>query len=131
MGRELENTKSLDKTLALYRDLKQSDPERYDFSHASLSKLGVNLMHRLQRKEDAIKVFDFILQQHPSSPYAHLNLAEAYVVNNNIPKAEEQLKQVKSLSAKPDETVQQHVAYLEEAIGIMKEEKHEMPAEIE
>jgi predicted Zn-dependent protease len=88
-------------------------------------------MHRLNRKEDAVKVFGFILQQHPSSPYAHLNLAEAYVVSHDIPKAEEQLKIVKELSTKPDETVQSHLAYLEETIGIMKEVKHEMPAEIE
>lgn len=131
MGKELEKTKSLDKTLALYHNLKQSDPERYDFSHTSLSKLGVNLMHRLHRKEDAIKLFAFILQQHPSSPYAHLNLAEAYVVNNDIQKAEAQLKEVKALPVQGDGPIQQHLAYLEEAIGIMKEEKHEMPAEIE
>jgi CubicO group peptidase (beta-lactamase class C family) len=130
MGRALNENHSLDKTLALYNDLKQQYPDRYDFSHAALSKLGINLMHRLQRKEDAIRVFDFILQQHPSSPYAHLNLAEAYVVNNNIAKAEEQLKIVKEMSPSP-EAVKSHLTYLEETIGIMKEEKHEMPTSLE
>jgi CubicO group peptidase (beta-lactamase class C family) len=123
MGHELDATHSLDSALELYTELKQLYPDRYDYSHAALSKLGVNLMHRLGKKEDAIRVFDFILKQHPSSPYAHLNLAEAYVVSNNIAKAEEQLKIVKKLSPQAEPTISSHMAYLEEAIGIMKEKK--------
>lgn len=128
MGRALQENNSLEKTLAMYTALKHGSPDRYDFSHLSLSKLGINLLHRLNRKEDAIRVFDFILEQHPSSPYAHLNLAEAYVVNNDIQRAEEQIRIVKALAFAPEETIKSHMAYLEEAIGIMKEEKHEMPA---
>jgi CubicO group peptidase (beta-lactamase class C family) len=129
MGRELDNNKSVEKTLAHYNELKQQYPDRYDFSHAALSKLGINLMHRLQRKDDAIRVFDFILAQHPSSPYAHLNLAEAHVLSNNIAKAEEQIRIIKELSPEPEATVKSHMASLEKAIGIMKEEKHELPKE--
>jgi tetratricopeptide (TPR) repeat protein len=129
MGRMLNSNNNLDSALNLYSQLKQQYPDRYDFSHAALSKLGVNLMHRLNRKDDAIRVFDFILGQHPTSPYAHLNLAEAYVVNNDILKAEQQLKIVKNLSPEPEPTVRSHITYLEEAIGIMKEEKPYLPPE--
>jgi CubicO group peptidase (beta-lactamase class C family) len=129
MGRMLDSNNCLDSALNLYSHLKMQNPDRYDFSHAALSKLGINLMHRLERKEDAIRVFDFILKQYPSSPYAHLNLAEAYVVNNDIAQAERQLKIVKKLSTVGESTVESHIAYLEEAINIKKEKKHEQHTE--
>ena len=61
--------------------------EGYLMGPALLGQLGVNLLHRLSRMEDATEVFLHAVQLYPESPEAHLNLAEALLTAGMITEA--------------------------------------------
>lgn len=97
MGNKLQSTGSLDSAFALYLRAKQTHAKHYDFSVESLSQLGVNLLYRLHNPEQAKRAFQFCLEQHKTSAYAHLNLAEAYLLSSEFAQAKEALHILKQL----------------------------------
>lgn len=60
-----------------YRELKRSQPDRYDFNEASLNRLGYMLLER-KRTPDAIAVFKLNAEEYPKSGNVYARLAEAY-----------------------------------------------------
>jgi len=120
MSKKLNETGSLDSALNLYTTAKQSNSEEYDLGVESLSQLGVNLLYRLNDAEKAKKVFEFCTEQFQGSAYAHLNLAEAHLVSNNLEKASEALAVVKKLRADHPEMASR-LAYVEEMLITKKE----------
>jgi tetratricopeptide (TPR) repeat protein len=115
MGIELSKTGSIDSAFNLYTNLKKNDPDKYDFSEEAISQLGVNLFYRLNRKKDALRVYQFCAFIYPNSAYAYLNLAEAYVLQKDTIKADQFLKKAKAIPIKKPEIIPR-LAYIEEMI---------------
>jgi hypothetical protein len=125
MGDKMQVTGSLDSALALYQNLHRNRSKNYDLSEEAVSEFGVSLLHRLKLKTDAIRVFSLILEQHPDSPTAMINLAEARLLNNEIEATGLILKNVKS-KIKNNATLSAHVAFLENAVLIKKEKNQQL-----
>jgi CubicO group peptidase (beta-lactamase class C family) len=117
LGRKLASSGSLDSCISTYFQLKKDQPAAYDLSLSSLSQLGVNLLYRAGKKEQAIRIFQLCADEHPAEASAHLNLAEAYMVNGEYDKSGESLKKAKALK-KNDAALDVRLAYVEEALKL-------------
>jgi len=69
----------LDVGVKLYRDLKRTQPELYDFGEGSLNRLGYVLLGERKVKE-AIQIFKLNAESHPESSNAYDSLGEAYAI---------------------------------------------------
>jgi len=93
--------KGLDAALAQYRQLKQQQPEAYDFSVGQLNLLGHRLLQ--QRKlAEAIAVFQLNAEAYPESADVWDDLADAYAASGQRQRAAEASK--KSLAIEPNGT---------------------------
>ena len=115
MGKTLNETDNLDSALHTYKRLQISQPDKFDFSAAALSQLGVNLLYRENDSEKAIKVFQFCSEMFPGSSYAQLNLVEAYLLDKNFEQAQSALVKAKELGIKSRE-LSKRANFLEETI---------------
>jgi CubicO group peptidase (beta-lactamase class C family) len=118
-SRKLAATNSLDSAIAFYNHAKDH-PEIYDVSEEELSQPGVNLLYRLNRQADAIRVFEFCLENYPKSPTAYLNLAEAHLLQQDLPMAIAALEKAKQLNPEsPD--ARARIAFVEERLKVSEE----------
>lgn len=124
LGKKLATTGCLDSVFMHYEYLKNNHANDFDLSEQVLNQFGVTLVHRLQRLDDGISVYKFLLGQFPVSAEAHVNLAEAFLLQNNIEQAEAELAVAKKLSIE-ETSSKAHLAYIAEAIAIRKEPKHD------
>jgi CubicO group peptidase (beta-lactamase class C family) len=123
LSRKLAASKNLDSVFNLYQQLKENHSETYDLSEQSFSQFGINLVQRLHRVDDGIQVYNFIKEEFPESNYVHLNLAEAFLVKDDLSNAEQQLEIAKELCSN-DVSSRAHLAYLIEMLSTKKEKKH-------
>lgn len=115
MGKILDSTGRLDDAFMLYNNLKKQSSSNYDLGVQALSQLGVNLLYRVEKPEQAIKAFEFAAQQFPGL-YTQLNLTEAYLVNKQKSKAEAALKRTKELMPKNHLDSKDRIEYLDEIL---------------
>jgi Amidohydrolase family/Tetratricopeptide repeat len=70
--------KGVSAALEQYRELKATEPEKYDFGEEELIGLGYVMIHR-RRLTDAIDIFKFSAEVYPNSYNTWDSLAEAYM----------------------------------------------------
>jgi CubicO group peptidase (beta-lactamase class C family) len=122
MAKELSRTGKIENAFKLYRDFKTAKPDKYDFSVQALELFGTNLLHRVNDKKNAIKAFEFCVNQYPASSSANLHLAEAYVLNKEVNNTKEAIK--RALALKDDTgTRESFLIYLNEKIEIIEEKQ--------
>ncbi len=115
MGRTLASSNSLDSAFLVYKRLKKEQPLVYDFGEEALSQLGVNLFYRLERRKEAIRVYEFCATQYNSS-YANLNLAEAFLIEQDTLKARKFLAKALHLPIDKPE-IKARLTYIKDLIG--------------
>ena len=120
LGKEFSRTQQVSKVIALYDSLKLNKPDLYDYKLESLSQFGVNLLYHSRDSKTAIDFFKECIDRFPSNAEAHLNLAEAFLVDHQYNKCKPVLIQAKELLSK-DKTaagsIYERIAILENAIG--------------
>lgn len=124
LGKKLASTGNLDSVFKHYDFLKSHHAKEFDVSEQALNQFGITLVHRLQRFDDGIRVYKFLLNHFPASADAHVNLAEAYLLQNNVAQAEAALTVAKKMLTEESPS-KAHLAYIAEAIAIKKEQKHD------
>ena len=118
-SRKVASTQNLDSGFAWYEQIKDQ-PEIYSLSEDGLSQAGVNLLYRLNRPMDAIRVFEFCLENFPNSSTSYLNLAEAHLLQRALDKASTALAKAKQLNpTRPD--VLARIAFVEERLKVGQE----------
>lgn len=118
-SRKVAATQNLDSAFAWYEQIKDQ-PEIYALSEEELSQPGVNLLYRLNRPKDAVRVFEFCLKNFPDSPTSYLNLAEAHLLQEALDEAATALAKAKELHpAQAD--VLARIAFVEERLKVGKE----------
>ena len=118
-SRKVAITQNIDSGFAWYEQIK-GQPEIYALSEEELSQTGVNLLYRLNRPKDAIRVFEFCLKNFPDSPTSYLNLAEAHLLQQALGKAATALAKAKQLHpAQPD--ILARIAFVEERLKVGRE----------
>lgn len=120
MSRQLAAGRSIDEVLSWYGDLVLTNDDQYLLKPSLLGQLGVNLLHRLSRSEDALKVFRFCVEKYPDSPEAHLNLTEALLAFGQIDDAERHLKAALNLN---DQLNSPYVNFLREQLAVAIENR--------
>ncbi|MEQ8472607.1 MAG: serine hydrolase [Marinoscillum sp.] len=86
----------------------------YEMNSTLIGQFGVNLLHRVDQPVDALKVFQFAVDQYPQSAQAYLNLAEGLLVNNEVEAAERALE--KALTLDPSDHA--YAQFLKERITV-------------
>lgn len=120
LGKLYYRTNNLDSVFLSYSQLKEKQPNDYDYTDASLGQLGVNLLYRLNRPSEAVRFFEFCTREHPNSAVTWLNLAEAHLLNKEFKQAEENLSKAKALSGN-SEDILSRLEYIETTINMIKE----------
>lgn len=92
-------TQGIDAAVSQYHDLKDTQPEGYNFEKWELNTLGYELL-RLEKITDAIEIFKLNIDSHPEFPRAYNDLGDAYQLNGNIKQAIETFK--RTLALEPD-----------------------------
>jgi len=87
--------------IALYRALKTTHANVYDFSEPELNRLGYQLLQAKKTKE-AIEIFKLNVEAYPQGFNTYDSLGEAYMVNGNTGLAIQNYK--KSLELNPQNT---------------------------
>jgi hypothetical protein len=72
----------LQNAIAHYRELKNTEPEKYDFGEAQLNTLGYQLIGS-DRLDDAIEIFNLNVEMFPESFNPYDSLGEAYMIGGN------------------------------------------------
>ncbi|MGH7455439.1 MAG: hypothetical protein ACRENG_29060, partial [bacterium] len=67
----------IDEAIAKYRQLKNSQPEAYNFAESELNQLGYQLLNHGKAKE-AVAIFKFNAEVYPHSANVYDSLADAY-----------------------------------------------------
>ncbi len=93
--------KGLDAALAQYRQLKQQQPEAYNFDIGQLNLLGHRLLQQ-RKMAEALAVFQANAEAYPESADVWDDLADAYAASGQRERAVEASK--KSLSIEPNGT---------------------------
>ena len=122
MTKELARTGKIENSFKIYHKLKETHPGKYDFRVRILEQFGVNLLHRVNDKKNAIKAFEFCADQYPLSSGVYLNLAESFILNKDVKNAKIAIKKAQELS---DDTGMREssLAYLNEKIEIIEEKQ--------
>lgn len=89
MGRKLANGQNIEAVMAWCDSLMTLKDSPYSLSPSIVSQLGVNLLHRVDRKEDALTIFRYCVNKYPQSVEAHLNLSECLLAMGLLKEAEE------------------------------------------
>jgi Beta-lactamase class C and other penicillin binding proteins len=124
MGRILHSTGSVDQSIAFFNKELQNKSSVYDCSDMALSQFGSNLLYRLQRQSDALKVYQACLSTFPKSPYSHLNLAEYYLTQKDVKKTEMELNTIQKLP-KAGSDVVSRVKMIKGTLALIKEKQSE------
>ncbi|MDP4210000.1 MAG: serine hydrolase [Bacteroidota bacterium] len=94
MGLAYEKThNNVAEAIAIYKAAKLK--KNYETGPASLAQFGINLLYRIKRIPDAIEVFKFCCNEYPALASAHLNLAEAYMLNHQPYEAKAEVAKIK------------------------------------
>lgn len=72
-----------DAAIGQYKQLKQNEPDKYDFSEAQLNNLGYKLIGE-NRIDEAIRIFRLNVEAYPESPNTYDSLAEALRLNGKL-----------------------------------------------
>ncbi|WP_165823903.1 serine hydrolase [Pseudochryseolinea flava] len=112
-------TGSLDSAFAWY-EIIETQRDVYAISEEELSQPGVNLLYRLNRPADAIRVFEFCLEHFPDSPNVYLNIAEAQLIQQDLQKAAQALAKAKDLNPKHPDLLAR-IAFVEERLKVGEE----------
>lgn len=102
LGRKFASTKNIDSTIQFYCKLKQKNSSEYLFDVYETSRLGINLLLRASDLDNAISFFEFCTREFPTSAYAQLNLAEAYIFKDDIISANRILNKINNF---PEDTI--------------------------
>lgn len=90
----------IDAAIVYYTKLKKEHPESYNFNDKNeLNSLGYQLIND-NRLEDAIKIFELLVYEFPTSANPYDSLGEAYLLNNDSELALKSYK--KSLELNPE-----------------------------
>jgi CubicO group peptidase (beta-lactamase class C family) len=116
LGQKYAATKSLDSVINTYTYLRKNHAEQFSLTVEDLSQFGVNMLYRANKKEEAINFFKFCIQQYPESPVAQLNLAEAYLINNQKERAIVALANLKKIKNADLKKVQARLSIIENAL---------------
>lgn len=76
------STADVQHALARYRELKASDPDKYDFRESELNNLGYVLLQQ-GRAADAVEIFKLNVEAYPKSANVYDSLGEAYAAAGN------------------------------------------------
>lgn len=122
MTKELSRTGRIEDSFKIYHQLKESPLNKYDFSVRTLEQFGNNLLHRVNDKKNAIKAFEFCVDEYPNSSTAYLHLAEAHVLNKDVINSKKAIQKAKALS---DDTGirESFLAFLNEKIEVIEEKQ--------
>ena len=85
--------------IARYRDLRENQPDRYDFSEVQLNMLGYRLLE-FGRIDDAVEILRFNVELFPDSWNTYDSLGEAYLKQGNKELAAKNYR--RSLELNPD-----------------------------
>lgn len=121
IGKMLSSGSSLDSAIQWYNHLELTRADEYDLGAEALSQLGINLLYRENDPASARRIFQFCADRFPDSAVAHLNLAEASLVSNDLEQVAEALAVAKQLPA--DTEVAARLRYVEEMLAIRRETK--------
>ncbi|WP_345952806.1 serine hydrolase [Mucilaginibacter sp. PAMB04168] len=122
MSKALARTGEISDAFKTFSALKKTEPNSYDFSAQALTQFGINLLHRVHNKQQALQAFQFCVQQYPNSAFAYLNLAEAYVVAKDARNTRLAISKAQVL---PDDSGSKasYLSYLKENLEILEEKK--------
>lgn len=109
--------KGIELALKQYRELKQTQPDKYDFREHLLDELGWDLLNK--SNNDAIEIFKLNIEAFPKSANAYDSLGEAYLVNKNYELALANFKKFLELDAENNHA-KEMITKVEE---ILKKEK--------
>jgi tetratricopeptide (TPR) repeat protein len=84
-------SKGIEAAVAQYRDLKQREPNAYDFSEDELNRLGYGLL-KAKKIDEAIEIFRLNTEMFPRSGNAFDSLGEAYMIKGDRERAIENYK---------------------------------------
>ncbi|MEQ8581565.1 MAG: serine hydrolase [Marinoscillum sp.] len=118
MSRKLTEGRCLEEVLAWHDSLVVAGSEDFLMGPSLLGQLGVNLMHRLSRMEDATVVFLHCVQLYPDAPEAHLNLAEALLASGLIEEAKTHFDEAMALRPAMNSP---YVGFLREQLAVAQE----------
>ena len=79
-------SRGIESAIAQYNALKASQSATYDFDEPELNSLGYTFL-RLNKFEDAIRIFQLNIEEYPASANTYDSLAEAYMDAGNKPLA--------------------------------------------
>jgi tetratricopeptide (TPR) repeat protein len=91
--------KDVEKAIEYYRELKRTQPQKYDFSERQLNSLGYGLLG-LNRPKDAVEIFKLNVEMFPNAWNVYDSLGEAYLAVGNKELALENYE--KSVKLNPD-----------------------------
>lgn len=74
--------KDVKSAMQLYRELKNNQPDKYDFREELLDDLGWDLVEN-ERYADALEIFKSNVENFPNSANAYDSLGEIYLLNKN------------------------------------------------
>lgn len=116
LGEKLLQTNSLDSALKYYEELKEHQPNAYDYTVESLEQFGVNLLYRIQDRLTAMQFFEYCAARFPESILAQINLAEAQLVVGQVEDASKTLQQSTGRLNWDTPEIQQRIVLLETAL---------------
>jgi Amidohydrolase family len=95
------NEKDVESAIKQYRELRATQPDKYDFGEDELNTLGYQLLGSKQRKA-AIQILQLNVEAYPDSDNTYDSLGEAYMANGDKELASKNYK--KSLELNPKNT---------------------------
>jgi CubicO group peptidase (beta-lactamase class C family) len=110
--------KGIESALKQYRELKQTQADKYDFREHLLDELGWDLIKN-KKMNEAIEIFKLNIEGFPKSANAHDSLGEAYLLNKNYDLALANFKKFLELDAQSNHA-KEMITKVEE---ILKKEK--------
>lgn len=120
MSRQLAAGKELKAVLCWYDSLLASQDHSFIINASVLGQFGVNLLHRLSRREDALEVFRYCVEKYPESAEAHLNLTEGLLASGRIEDAEAHFSRALSLT---DQASSPYINFLREQLTVAVENR--------
>ena len=80
---ETIRSQGVDEAISLYRDLREADPEKYDFCVAELSRLGMRLLEE-GLADESRRILELNLEFHPDDAGALRDMARFYYFNDRM-----------------------------------------------